>query len=62
MLGVALSLPTVICTDDYAQLKTVPRWNMGLVPVLFVLFSISGALVTAPVAQTVMGRWSCCWC
>ncbi|MEC8710942.1 MAG: DmsC/YnfH family molybdoenzyme membrane anchor subunit [Pseudomonadota bacterium] len=57
VLGAALSLLTVICTSMiYAQLKTVPRWNMGLVPVLFVLFSISGgALVTAPVAQTVMG-------
>jgi DMSO reductase anchor subunit len=55
--GAALSLLTVVCTSMiYAQLKTVPRWNMGLVPVLFVLFSITGgALVTAPMAQTVMG-------
>ena len=55
--GAALSLLTVVCTSMiYAQLKTVPRWNMGLVPVLFVLFSITGgALVTAPVAQTVLG-------
>ena len=55
--GAALSLLTVVCTSMiYAQLKTVPRWNMALVPVLFVLFSITGgALVTAPVAQTVLG-------
>ena len=54
--GAALSLLTVVCTSMiYAQLKTVPRWNMALVPVLFVLFSITGgALVTAPVAQTVL--------
>ena len=55
--GAALSLLTVVCTSMiYAQLKTVPRWNMALVPVLFVLFSITGgALVTAPLAQTVLG-------
>ena len=57
MAGAALSLLTVVCTSMiYAQLKTVPRWNMALVPVLFVLFSITGgALVTAPLAQTVLG-------
>jgi len=55
--GAGLSLLTVVCTSMiYAQLKTVPRWNMVLVPVLFVLFSITGgALVTAPLAQTVLG-------
>ena len=55
--GAGLSLLTVVCTSMiYAQLKTVPRWNMALVPVLFVLFSITGgALVTAPLAQTVLG-------
>ena len=55
--GAVLSLLTVVCTSMiYAQLKTVPRWNMALVPVLFVLFSITGgALVTAPVAQTALG-------
>jgi len=55
--GAGLSLLTVVCTSMiYAQLKTVPRWNMWLVPVLFVLFSITGgALVTAPLAQTVLG-------
>lgn len=56
-LGGVLSLLTVLCTSMiYAQLKTVPRWNMVLVPVLFCLFSIAGgAVVFAPLAGT---HWS----
>ena len=47
-IGAALSLLTVICTSMiYAQLKTVPRWNMALVPPLFLLFSISGGAILA---------------
>ena len=43
-IGAGLSLLTVLCTSMiYAQLKTVPRWNMALVPVLFMLFSIGGS-------------------
>ena len=43
-IGAGLSLLTVLCTSMiYAQLRTVPRWNMALVPVLFMLFSIGGS-------------------
>lgn len=43
-IGAGLSLLTVLCTSMiYAQLKTVPRWNMALVPPLFMLFSIGGS-------------------
>lgn len=43
-IGAGLSLLTVLCTSMiYAQLKTVPRWNMALVPPLFMLFSIAGS-------------------
>ena len=49
-IGAALSLLTVICTSMiYAQLKTVPRWNMTIVPPLFVLYSIAaGAVLVLP--------------
>ena len=43
LLGAALSLATVYCTSMiYAQLKTIPRWNMPLTPVLFVSLSLAG--------------------
>ena len=39
-IGAALALVTVFSTSMiYAQLKTVPRWNMPLNPVLFLLFA-----------------------
>jgi len=42
-IGAALSLLTVFCTSMiYAQLKTIPRWNMPLTPVLFVSLSLAG--------------------
>lgn len=42
-LGAALSLLTVFTTSKiYNQLKTVPRWNMALTPVLFLSYSIAG--------------------
>ena len=51
-VGAGLSLLTVLCTSMiYAQLKTVPRWNMALVPPLFMLFSIGGSGIL------VMERW-----
>jgi len=41
--GSALALLTVFSTSMiYTQLKTVPRWNMPLTPVLFLLYAISG--------------------
>ena len=43
LLGAALSLATVYCTSMiYAQLKTIPRWNMPLTPVLFTSLSLAG--------------------
>lgn len=42
-VGAALSLLTVFTTSKiYNQLKTVPRWNMPLTPVLFLTYSLAG--------------------
>ncbi len=47
-IGAALSLITVYCTAMiYAQLKTVPRWNTWLTPVLFLLLSLGGGALMA---------------
>jgi len=41
--GAVLSLITVFSTSMiYTQLKTVPRWNMPVNPVLFLLYALSG--------------------
>ena len=47
-LGAALALVTVLATSMiYAQLKTVPRWNSPLTPVLFLTAALSaGAILT----------------
>jgi DMSO reductase anchor subunit len=47
-IGGALALVTVFTTSKiYNQLKTVPRWNMPLTPVLFLTYALSGgALLT----------------
>ena len=43
VIGTVLSLATVYCTSMiYAQLKTVPRWNIPLTPVLFISLSLAG--------------------
>lgn len=47
-LGAGLSLATVFATSMiYAQLKTVPRWNMPLTPALFLGLSIAGGALLA---------------
>lgn len=48
-VGSALSLGTIYCTSMiYGQLKTVPRWNMSVTPILFVLYALAGgALLSA---------------
>jgi DMSO reductase anchor subunit len=67
-IGAALSLLTVFCTAMiYAQLKTVPRWNTWLTPVLFLALSVGGgallagqvtmALILLPVAGIVQILW-----
>lgn len=48
LLGALLSLATVFTTSMiYAQLKTIPRWNMALVPVLFLTLSLAGGALLA---------------
>lgn len=47
-IGAALSLVTIICTAMiYAQLKTVPRWNHWLTPVMFMAYALGGGAVIA---------------
>ncbi len=42
-LSAALALLTVYCTAMiYTQMKSVPRWNMGLTPVLFLGYALTG--------------------
>lgn len=50
LLGGLLCLVTVFTTAMiYTQLKTVPRWDHWMTPVLFMLFALSGGAVLAPV-------------
>jgi len=67
-LGAALSLATVVTTAMiYAQLRTVPRWNTYLTPVLLVSIALAGgallagqtrlALVLLPLAGVVQVLW-----
>ena len=46
--GALLSLTTVFTTSMiYTQLKTIPRWNMNLTPVMFLSFSLAGGALLA---------------
>lgn len=56
ILGAALSLATVFTTSMiYTQLKTIPRWNMPLTPLKFLIFSLSGgALLSGQVAVAIV--------
>ncbi len=48
LLGAVLSIATVFTTSMiYTQLKTIPRWNMPLTPVLFLSFSLAGGALLA---------------
>lgn len=48
VLGALFCLITVFTTSMiYTQLKTVPRWNTPLTPVLFLLFSLAGGALFA---------------
>ena len=55
-VGGILSLVTIYTTSMiYAQMKTVPRWNMGLTSVLFLLYAITGgALLAAQVLPAML--------
>ncbi len=47
-VGALLCLATVFTTSMiYTQLKTVPRWNMGLTPLVFLSFSLAGGALLA---------------
>ncbi|MWD28600.1 dibenzothiophene desulfurase [Aquicoccus sp. SCR17] len=47
-IGSLLCLVTVFCTSMiYAQLRTVPRWNNALTPVLFLAWSVAGGALLA---------------
>ncbi|WP_299948247.1 DmsC/YnfH family molybdoenzyme membrane anchor subunit [uncultured Ruegeria sp.] len=48
ILGSILSLATVFTTSMiYTQLRTIPRWNMKLTPILFLSFSLAGGALLA---------------
>lgn len=47
-VGAIFSLITIYTTSMiYGQMKTVPRWNMDLTPVLFLLYAIAGGALLA---------------
>lgn len=51
-LGSVLSIATIYCTSMiYGQLKTVPRWNMGVTPFLFLLYALAGGALLATQLQ-----------
>ncbi len=56
-LGAVLALLSVFTTSMiYAQMKTVPRWNMlPLVPAMFLLYAIAGGALLA--GQTYLSGW-----
>jgi len=48
ILGAVLCLITVFTTSMiYTQLKTVPRWNSPLTPVMFLLYALGGGALLA---------------
>lgn len=48
LFGAALSLATVFTTSMiYAQLRSVPRWNMPLTPALLIAISLAGGALLA---------------
>jgi DMSO reductase anchor subunit len=52
IIGAALALITVFSTSMiYAQLKTIPRWNMPLTPVLYLTYAIAGGALLSMQAK-----------
>lgn len=48
LIGALLSLATVFTTSMiYTQLKTIPRWNMGITPIKFLTLSLAGGALLA---------------
>ena len=56
VIGAAMSILTVFTTSMiYAQLKTIPRWNMPITSVMFLTLSITGgALLSGQVQLTLV--------
>lgn len=53
VLGAGLSLGTVFTTSMiYTQLKSIPRWNMALTPVLFLTLSLTGGALLSGQVET----------
>ncbi len=56
LVGALLSLATVFTTSMiYAQLRTVPRWNMPLTPVMFLSTSLAGGALLAGQVNWALG-------
>ena len=55
LIGALLSLATVFTTSMiYAQLKTIPRWNIPLTPIKFMSISIAGgALLSGQISVAI---------
>lgn len=55
-LGALASLGTVFATSMiYSQLRTVPRWNMPMTPVLFLTYALTGgALLSGQVQNAIL--------
>ena len=48
VLGALLSIVTIFTTSMiYAQLKSIPRWNMWTTPALFLTFALTGGAILA---------------
>lgn len=67
-IGAALCLLTVLCTAMiYAQLKTVPRWNLWTTPALFLAFALAGGaligghLAAVPLLAVLAGLMALGW-
>ena len=59
VIGSVLCLITVFSTSMiYAQLKTIPRWNRPMTPVLFLLYSVTGGALLA--GQVSIAIWLLC--
>lgn len=55
-VGAVLALGTVFTTSMiYGQLKTVPRWNIPLTPVLFLSFAVGGGALMAGQVTAAIG-------
>ena len=55
LIGAVLAIATIFCTAMiYAQLKTIPRWNHPITPVLFITFAATGGAILAGQSRAAM--------